>query len=346
MPPARKDIDKNYLIEAYVTNGMSARAIGRELGINHTTVSDRIVEYGIKRPKEIVKGTLTGKEIPDNYSPLEKRTLNELAQSGYTPAQLKEFIKGLQQQKSHSYNRDYKIGKNRVKMGVFGDPHMGNIEYDPALMKHFVRECDREKVDLVLCTGDIFDGWYQNRPSSIFEQNAIGFDQQMELAVRELSQINQPFYFITGNHSYNTFVRGAGVEAGPYLESKLRDTGLEAHFLGNAEGDIELKNGSIVRMLHPDGGTAYAISYKSQKIAESFEGGHKPNILLIGHFHKAEYIFYRNIHIFQTGTFCGQSKFMKGKGLAAMKGFWLVDVTGGGHSDIDKITPTFYPVYD
>jgi len=322
---------------------MSTREIARELGINKSTVLDRLKEYNIVIEEKPLNSTTSHNN--DGLSSSEKKTLDEITKAGYTPQQLKEFITGLQQQKSH-YNRDYKIGSNHVKIGVFGDPHIGNIAYDPHLMKHFTAQCNKEKVDLVMCTGDIFDGWYQNRPSSIFEQNAIGFDQQMKMAVKELSPIEQPLYFITGNHSYNTFVRGAGVEAGPYLESKLKDKGLEAHFIGNAEGEIILKNDSVIRMLHPDGGTAYAISYKSQKIADSFEGGHKPNMLLIGHFHKAEYIFYRNIHIFQTGTLCGQTKFMKGKGIPAHKGFWIVDVHGGGHSDIDKITPTFYPAYD
>lgn len=275
----------------------------------------------------------------------EKKALDAITKAGYTPSQIKEFVEGLQKQKSN-YSNNYSVGSEKVKIGVFGDNHIGNIAYDPALMKYAAEEFSKQKVDLVMCTGDIFDGWYQNRPSSIFEQNAIGFDQQMSMAVDELAQIEQPFYFITGNHSYNTFVRGAGVEAGPYLEDKLSDKGLEAHFMGNAEGDLVLGNGSKVKLLHPDGGTAYAISYKSQKIVESFEGGHKPNLLFIGHFHKAEYIFYRNVHTIQTGTLCGQTKFMKGKGIAAHKGFWVVDIEGGGHSDIDRITPTFYPAYD
>ena len=78
-------------------------------------------------------------------------------------------------------------------------------------------------------------------------------------------------------------------------------------------------------MLHPDGGSSYAISYKSQKIVESLEGGVKPEVLHIGHFHKAEYLFYRNIHVFQNGCLQSQSKFMKGKHLSAHRGFWIIE---------------------
>jgi len=98
-------------------------------------------------------------------------------------------------------------------------------------------------------------------------------------------------------------------------------------------------------MLHPDGGSSYAISYKSQKIIESLEGGHKPNVLLIGHFHKSEYIFYRNIHCIQAGTLEGQTKFMKGNHLSAHKGFWLLDIESNTKGDVTAFGSTFYPSY-
>jgi len=84
------------------------------------------------------------------------------------------------------------------------------------------------------------------------------------------------------------------------------------------------KDKAILRLWHPGGGTAYAISYHPQKWAESLSGGEKPHICGIGHYHKAEQLFYRNIHIFQTGTFEEQTPFMRRKKLAAMLGGWIL----------------------
>lgn len=277
------------------------------------------------------------------FSEEEKKNLEYLTKQGYTPTELKEFIDGLQKQGS-SLAKNHYIGKNKSKFILFSDTHIGNINYRPQIMKFLAQTAKKNKVDFVAHAGDIFDGWYQNRPSSIFEQNAIGFDQQMKMAVDELGQLEVPLYFITGNHSYNTFVRGAGVEAGPYLESKLKEKGLEAKFLGNAEGDIYMGK-TLLRLLHPDGGTAYALSYKPQKIIEALESGKKPHILGIGHFHKADYMFYRNVHAYQTGCLLGQTKFMKGKGIAAMLGFWEIDLNTKKNGQIDKITSSFYPFY-
>jgi hypothetical protein len=90
-----------------------------------------------------------------------------------------------------------------------------------------------------------------------------------------------------------------------------------------------------IMLLHPDGGSAYALSYKPQKICESLEGGSKPNLLGVGHFHKAEFIpAYRNIAVFQVGTFEKQTPFMARKGLAAHVGGWIVSVTVGKTSNV------------
>ena len=241
---------------------------------------------------------------------------------------------------------EYFIGKRNIKFGLMGDTHMGNINYDKGLMKHAAKTFKKEKVDFVVHGGDIVDGWYQNRPLQIFESEAIGFDQQMKLAVEELSQLEQPLYFITGNHEENTYKRGAGIELGTSLEDKLKNKGMEVHFLGNAEADMILEGGTRYKMLHPDGGTAYAISYRPQKIVESFSGGEKPQLLSIHHFHKAEYLFHRNVHTIQGGCLEGQTQFMRGKNIPAHKGFWVIDLQTRRGGQIDSIRPIFYPSYD
>lgn len=206
----------------------------------------------------------------EGLSSEEKKSLDYILSKGYTPKQVKEFIDGLQRQESQNI-KPYSIGGNHVKFLLFGDTHIGNIAYDKPLMKHAAKVARDEKVDFAAHTGDIFDGWYQNRPSSIFEQNAVGFDNQMKMAVEELSQLDVPLVYITGNHSYNTFVRGAGVEAGPYLEMKLKAKGLDANFLGNAEGDIHVGK-TLIRLLHPDGGTAYALCFDDKTEIYTDEG--------------------------------------------------------------------------
>jgi hypothetical protein len=97
-------------------------------------------------------------------------------------------------------------------------------------------------------------------------------------------------------------------------------------------------------LIHPGGGTSYALSYRAQKIVESLEGGTKPDLLAIGHYHKADMIpSYRNVCAIQTGTFERQTPFMARGGLSAHVGGWIGEVVKGkGHNTIKAEFVAFY----
>lgn len=277
---------------------------------------------------------------------LEKTLADEIKKRKLTPQEMKNVIVALRT-KRPSEARTYKIGKDHVRYLAISDTHIGNVNYDADLMTFAAEEAKKQKVDFVIHGGDIVDGWYQNRPQQVFELNAIGADQQIAMARKELGKFKGiPLYFITANHEWNTYMRGAGIEIGMVLQSKLREDGVTCEFLGNDEGNIVLKNGTRIKMLHPDGGSSYAISYKPQKIVESLEGGKKPHVLHIGHFHKAGYFYLRNVHTFLMGTMENQTKFMKGQHLAAMKGFYIIDLFTSPGGQVDCIIPRFYPAYE
>lgn len=99
--------------------------------------------------------------------------------------------------------------------------------------------------------------------------------------------------------------------------------------LGYMERDIEFKTNkgsSIVRVIHAGGGSAYATSYTSQKYVESLQGGEKPHIVLVGHYHKFNYAYARGVHVIQGGTTEDQTPFMRKKNIPAHLGgtiLWL-----------------------
>jgi hypothetical protein len=106
-------------------------------------------------------------------------------------------------------------------------------------------------------------------------------------------------------------------------------------------GDVILKarDGSQlkIRLVHPGGGTAYAISYRLQKFIEAIPGGDKPDLLCLGHYHKAEILpSYRNVCGIQTGTFQSQSPFMARQASAAHVGGWIVEATMGKKENLTR----------
>ncbi len=86
-------------------------------------------------------------------------------------------------------------------------------------------------------------------------------------------------------------------------------------------------------------------SYQTQKYIEALTGGHKPNMLLTGHFHKQEHIFYRNIQACQTGCAQHQTPFMRERNLAAIQGFYIIELTVN-ESGISRCKTEWMPCYD
>ena len=273
-----------------------------------------------------------------NMSKEESEIYNMIKKMKLSSDELKYYLREIK--KSRVDTRTYTIGKSKVKFGVISDTHIGSKYYDSSLMEHAVRQFNKEGVDFVIHAGDIIEGLYPNRSGQVYELEDIGIDAQLKHAIKEMKKVKQPLYFITGNHDF-TAKKIAGIVIGYRIEEKVKN----AKFLGEDYGRLILKNGIKIDVVHPYDGTSYALSYKVQKRIDSMEGGSKPHLLFVGNYHKAEYLFYRNIHTFQAGTLQSQTPFMRGKGISAHKGFWIVELYSNKNG-ITKITPSFYPSYD
>jgi hypothetical protein len=229
---------------------------------------------------------------------------------------------------------------NYIRFGLTGDRHTGSLCHHAGAVTGLYEHFQREGIDQVFDTGDILDG-HKMYKGHEFELLDHGLDAQLE-RVRG-SKVTLNTRFITGNHD-GSFKSAAGIPVGKLIE--LMNPGVY-QFLGEeqARHRWETPNGPFeLMLLHPGGGTAYAISYKPQKIVESLEGGTKPDMLAIGHFHKAEHIpSYRNVAVIQTGTLQRQTPFMARNGLAAHVGGWIVEVWVGG--DHNRIRAEFIAIY-
>jgi biotin operon repressor len=125
-------------------------------------------------------------------------------------------------------------------------------------------------------------------------------------------------------------------------------------YIGHEEADIEIKTpqlkrgvrGPIVRIIHPGGGTAYALSYKTQKLAEHLQGGEKPRIQLVGHYHKYDCNYHREIYNLQTGCLEDQTIFMRKNMLAAHVGYLILECYIGRDGVIERFRHEWKPFYD
>jgi len=87
-------------------------------------------------------------------------------------------------------------------------------------------------------------------------------------------------------------------------------------------------------------------SYASQKLVESMQGGEKPAVCIIGHYHKMEFCFPRNVYCVQAGCMQDQTRFMRKRKLAAHVGFGVITLQQDIKGSITRFVPEFFPFWD
>lgn len=214
-----------------------------------------------------------------------------------------------------------------ITFGACGDQHLCSKYERLDCLNDYYDWLHRQEVEIVLNAGNWVDG------SSNFNQHDLlvhGMDPQLKYLAKNYPQREgMQTWAIAGEDHEGWWSRREGIDVGRYAENVMRDNGREDwHNVGFMECFIPLVNGlsgksSQLCLMHPGGGSAYALSYAPQKIVEGFDGGAKPAVLLIGHYHKASYQMTRNVHVVQTGCFQDQSLFMRQKKLAAHVGGWI-----------------------
>lgn len=231
-------------------------------------------------------------------------------------------------------------GTTEIKIAIIGDTHLGSKYTQFTHLNNFYDICETEGVKDVYHAGDVTDG-IKMRPGHEYELYAVSTDDMLHDVVANYPKRDGiTTHFITGNHDASIY-KHVGFDIGSAIHNKRMDM----DYLGRDCAVIKLTKKCTLELRHPWDGTAYALSYKPQKMIEAMESDSKPNILAIGHYHKAEYLFYRNVHAIQTGCFEGQTPFTRGKGIAVNLGGWIITIKVAKDGSIKSITPQFIPYY-
>lgn len=234
-----------------------------------------------------------------------------------------------------------KEADSHFKVALISDTHYGSLYHDPDATYAFLEYAQSQGVCHVLHAGDVLEG----------ERMHFGQDRELSHAglTAQLAAINETFptgldmniSFIIGNHDIS-YRKQSGIDVGAAI---ARETGWE--HIGDCFGEVKYAtpNGDYrITLVHPGGGTAYAVSYRMQKQIEQWEGGKKPDMLVAGHFHKAMWLpSYRNVSGLYPGCFQKQTPFMASKSLAAHVAGVILDVTVGGEwNSVKAEYVTFY----
>lgn len=234
----------------------------------------------------------------------------------------------------------YWDGCRKIRFGLIGDTQLGSKYAQITHLHHFYDICASKGITDVYHTGDMTEG-LKMRKGHEYEVYTVSADELLDDVV-----INYPYregittHFISGNHDASIY-RHVGYDICEAIARNRPDM----HYLGRDCAVVNLTPNCTLELRHPWDGTTYATSYKIQKMVEAMESDSKPNILAVGHYHKTEYLFHRNVHVFQSGCFQGQTPFTRGKGISISMGGWIIEAEVDEDGTIKELTQTFIPIY-
>lgn len=236
----------------------------------------------------------------------------------------------------------------KFKFGYVTDNHLGSKYERLDVLKALYDIFKESGVTTVFNTGNMIDG---EASFNRYDLHKKGLEEQVNYLVEVYPKIEGiTTKFITGDDHEGWFTQREGIDVGRFIQERARNMGRkDLVYLGHMEHDVILKQkkGSAkLRLVHPGGGSSYAISYTTQKLIESYTPGEKPNILLIGHYHKAEMLYYRGVYAIQGGCTEDQTPFMRKKRLAAHVGGWIIEIQQLANGHIPRLRAEWIPFYD
>lgn len=357
--------------------GDSVEQIAALLGRSVPAIENRLKRDGIKRAignvgerkdsKEAVLGFMKGKTNVSllslcrgvKYSLQEiEEAIENLRMDGYEikitdRGDVEKLVVPPRGRETHIH-RIHKGGW--VRFGLVSDTHLSNREHRIDVLNTAYDHYKAERIKKVYHCGNMIDGYAPGiNAFELVPESGPGIERQIRHAAALYPKTRIETHFITGQCHEGWYGKGTGLNVGQHMEDRFRALGRkDLKYAGHMEADIELrpenlpekKRGPILRLMHPSGGTSYAISYRVQKYTESLQEGEKPQLTAIGHYHKHGYFMWRGVHCLMAGCAEDQTIFMRGKNIGAHVGYWIVDVFVNPDGVMQRVRPEFVPFFD
>ena len=204
-----------------------------------------------------------------------------------------------------------------LSFGFTSDNHLGSKYERLDVLNDLYDKFQEEGVEHVFNAGNWIDG---EASFNLHDLHTHGVSNQLAYLAKNYPQrAGLKTYAVAGDDHEGWYAQRAGMDIGRMAENVMREHGRDDWVdMGYMEAFVNLTHAGSGRscklhLMHPGGGTAYAVSYTVQKIVEGYDGGEKPAVLLAGHYHKLMYALIRNVHAVQTGCTQDQTPFARKK---------------------------------
>lgn len=206
----------------------------------------------------------------------------------------------------------YDWENNRTfSFGLIADTHLGSKYQQITALKDYYEHVHNRGITTVVHAGDVVDGYKvydKSGDGHLRELWLTSFTDQKEYVIDQYPYYpDMKTYFIEGNHD-RAFWSQVGISIGHEIGLAREDL-----ICLGAYGAVIDFGGYKVHLHHGAGGTAYALSYKLQKLIEEIT---MPdiNLVLMGHYHTYINTEIRDIRAIQPGCFQAMTPYAKRRG--------------------------------
>jgi len=366
--------EKNEMLVKLREAGVSVKQIALHLGTTEYAVYAQAHRLNItwKRPLPQDIGEIKELNLVNNVAAsikAKKKNLRELAdEHDVSPKKILAAIKQLRERNilldtftdggfklakdmAPAKPRTIDLSKHReveYPIGFVADTHLGSKYERNDVLNALYDRFSAYGIETVYHGGNWIDGEFRFNKYDIYVN---GFEAQIKNFIEKYPQRKgMETSIISGDDHEGWYVQREHINVGKTLVDRAREAGRKDLVdLGYMEADVEYKQQggkSTIRVIHAGGGSAYAVSYTSQKYAESLQGGEKPSIVLVGHFHKFDWSYPREVHIIQGGTTCDQTPYMRKRKLQAHVGGCILWVKQNDIGIFTSVKVEWIPFYD
>ena len=237
---------------------------------------------------------------------------------------------------------------NIHRYGVMADTHLANRCARLDVMEAAYNLFEQEGIKLVLHAGNLPDGEFKYNRSELLVHGVEG--QLCYVADNYPQRKGVQTQFLSAKCHEGWWGQTIGWDVGRYMQQVFHERGrTDLVWMGHVERDLALhpdNDRAILRVFHPGGGAAYALSYSVQKHVEAWQGGNKPTAAIFGHYHKYDANYVREVFCLQPGTQCDQTLFMRTRKLAAHVGFCILEIRLTPYGGVQRVIHEWCPFYD
>jgi len=196
-------------------------------------------------------------------------------------------------------------GTERIKMAVVSCTHFGSKFQQLTALREFCSYAVDQGIDYFVHGGDVEDGPVRRHrnPQGVFLHTFGAYRDY----VAENLPTGAPWLMISGNHDDWWTADG-----GPDIIEAVAGLRDDITYLGQSHGFLKLGD-ATVEVLHANDGGAKQTSLKLRNHLESVSPAMKPNLCLLGNYHKFCVASHRNVLGVQLPSFQAQTPWMSSK---------------------------------